>query len=160
MPDETDAAGQAQAPPASATPDMDIYKIAKRYKKLRKAGEHQGGRTVVEMSCYAPGVQQEDLADDGKRHQQQPRPERVQFSGQGDKKGPQVAQAPTPQAHGRLPVGEILQLPLKLKGQHRRVKSNAADHSAAVVGSGQVNMPSHYKGAQGPSNSKKAPPAL
>jgi hypothetical protein len=34
---------------------MDINKIAKRYKKLRKAGEHQGGRTVIEMSSYAAG---------------------------------------------------------------------------------------------------------
>jgi hypothetical protein len=40
------------------------------------------------------------------------------------------------------------------------VKSNAADHSAAVVGLSQVSMPSHYKGAQGPLNAKKAPPTL
>ena len=42
-------------------------------------------------------------------------------------------------------MGEILQHPLRVKGQHRRVKSNAADNTAAVVGLGQMNQQSQYK---------------
>lgn len=53
--DDTDPSCQPQAPPLSITPDMDINKIAKRYKKLRKAGEYQGGHTVIGMSSYVAG---------------------------------------------------------------------------------------------------------
>jgi hypothetical protein len=42
--------GVPQAPPLSSTPDMDVNKIAKRYKKLKKAGDYKGGRTVIGLS--------------------------------------------------------------------------------------------------------------
>ena len=73
--DDTEQPCQPQAPPVSSTPDMDINKIAKRYKKLRKAGEYQGGRTVIGMSSYVAGQPSiEDLHDeeDHLLHQQRP----------------------------------------------------------------------------------------
>ena len=47
-----------------------------------------------------------------------------------------------------------------MKGQHRRVKSNAADHSAAIVGLGQAARQSQQEGNQGHQNSKNGAAVL
>ena len=74
--EDLEPVGQLQAPPVSSTPDMDINKIAKRYKILRKAGEHQGGRTVIGMSSHVAERPQVDDHQDGRdrllRQERQP----------------------------------------------------------------------------------------
>lgn len=47
--------GPPFAPQTSCTPDMDVHKIAKRYKKLKKSGEYKGGRTVIGISSFVLG---------------------------------------------------------------------------------------------------------
>jgi len=80
--DDVDQMYQPQAPPASSTPDMDINKMAKKYKKMRKAGEHQGGRTVIGMSSHVPARSQPgDLS--GGRDQVQNKRKRPQEANNG-----------------------------------------------------------------------------
>lgn len=54
----------------------------------------------------------------------------------------------------------MIQQPLKVKSKHRRVRSNAADNSLAVVGLGQINRQVQNKGNKGQANSKNALTAI
>ena len=71
---------------------------AKRYKKMRKAGEHQGGKTVFEMNQYALGPQYEELTDQSQYQVPESRPYRIPTTSNAEKKGAYNQMAPTPQA--------------------------------------------------------------